>query len=52
MLILSVLIRTSGESLIETKWIGRDGEPGQEEKTNKKSKRGRKKIREAVHFSV
>ena len=46
------LIRSSGESLIETKWIGSDGEPDQEEKTNKKSKEGKKKIREAVHFSV
>jgi len=39
-------IRSSGESLIETKWIGKDGHPDQEEeKSNKKSKRGKKKIR-------
>ena len=46
------MIRSSGESLIETKWVGSDGETEEDEKTNKKSKKGKKKIREAVHFSV
>ena len=52
-----VLDRSSGESLIETKWIGSDGEE-KGEKTNKKeeeaaskAKRGRKKIREDSEHS-
>ena len=54
------LDRSSGESLIETKWIGSGGEGEEGEKTTKKeeeapskAKKGRKKIRgESLHLSV